>query len=144
MRRDTGRAMSQENVELVRRLYAEGPLVGLALSPEDEEAVLDRLFRDYYDEQFEIRMPAAYPEGEQVLRGRHGMSQLLAMLRDTWTQFRCLSALLPKAVRAASRPSVERPISGPFVTVACRPFRSTWIVRRPSKPWGCRSRRCRK
>jgi ketosteroid isomerase-like protein len=80
--------MSQENVELVRRLYAEGPLVGLAVSPEDEQAILDRLFRDYYDERFEIRMPAAYPEGEQVLRGRHGMAQLLAMLRDTWTQFR--------------------------------------------------------
>ena len=73
MRRDTGRAMSQENVELVRCLYAEGPLVGLALSPEDEQAVLDRLFRDYYDEQFEIRMPAAYPEGAGASGStRHG------------------------------------------------------------------------
>src|SRR5215211_1963965 len=80
--------MSQENVELVRRLYAEGPLLGIAASPDDERAIVDRLFREYYDDQLEIRMPADYPEGEQVLRGREGMAQLLAMLRDTWTEFR--------------------------------------------------------
>lgn len=33
-------------------------------------------------------MPADYPEGEQVLRGRAGMTRLFAMLRDTWTEFR--------------------------------------------------------
>ena len=77
-------------MEIVRRLYAEGPLLGggLAVSPDDERSIIDRLFREYYDEQLEIRMPADYPEGEQVLRGREGMAQLLAMLRDTWTEFR--------------------------------------------------------
>jgi ketosteroid isomerase-like protein len=80
--------MSQENVELVRRLYAEGPLLGMAVSPDDERAVVDRLFREYYDEQLEIRMPADYPEGEQVFRGRDSIAQLLAMLRETWTEFR--------------------------------------------------------
>jgi ketosteroid isomerase-like protein len=33
-------------------------------------------------------MPADYPEGEQVLRGREGSAQLLALLRDTWAEFR--------------------------------------------------------
>lgn len=80
-------AMSQENVELVRRLYAEGPF-RLALNADDERALFDRLFRDYYDENVAIRMPADYPEGELVLRGRDGLAQLLAMLRDTWTEFR--------------------------------------------------------
>ena len=87
--RDGGilRAMSQQNVEIVRRIYAEGPF-RLALGPDEERALIDRLFRDYYHERFEIRMPADYPEGEQVLRGREGLAQLLAMLRDTWTEFR--------------------------------------------------------
>jgi ketosteroid isomerase-like protein len=80
--------MSHENVELVRRAYKDGGPVVLPLSRDDERAVVDRLFRDCYDEQLEIRMPADYPEGEEILRGRDGMTQLFAMLRDTWTEFR--------------------------------------------------------
>ncbi len=33
-------------------------------------------------------MPADYPEGEQVLRGREGMVGVVALLRETWTEFR--------------------------------------------------------
>ena len=80
--------MSQENVEIVRRLYAEGGPFALPLSPDDERALLDRLFREFYDERVEIRMPADYPEGEQVLWGREGMVGVIAMLRETWTEFR--------------------------------------------------------
>jgi ketosteroid isomerase-like protein len=80
--------MSHENVELVRRAYEDGGPVVLPLSLDDERAVVDRLFRDCYDEQLEIRMPADYPEGEEILRGREGMAQLFAMLRETWTEFR--------------------------------------------------------
>jgi len=80
--------MSHENVELVRRAYEGGGPVVLPLSLDDERAVVDRLFRDCYDEQLEIRMPADYPEGEEILRGREGMAQLFAMLRETWTEFR--------------------------------------------------------
>ena len=39
-------------------------------SPEDEAALLDRLFDEYYDEQLEVWMPADYPEGEQIYVGR--------------------------------------------------------------------------
>ena len=80
--------VSQENVEIVRRLYAEGGPFALPLSPDDERALLDRLFREFYDERLEVRMPADYPEGEQVLWGREGMVGLIAMLRETWTVFR--------------------------------------------------------
>ncbi len=80
--------MSRENVAIVRRLYAEGGPLALPLSADDEVALLDRLFGEYYEEHCEIRMPADYPEGEQVLRGRDGMTRLLAMLRETWTVFR--------------------------------------------------------
>jgi len=80
--------MSRENVEIVRRLYADGGPFALPLSADDERALLDRLFREFYDERVEIRMPADYPEGEQVLWGRDGMVGVLAMLRETWTEFR--------------------------------------------------------
>jgi ketosteroid isomerase-like protein len=80
--------MSRENIELVRRLYAQGGPFALPLSPEEEGVLIDRLFEEFYDEQVEIRMPADYPEGEQVHVGRRGMAELIAMLRDSWTEFR--------------------------------------------------------
>jgi ketosteroid isomerase-like protein len=80
--------MSRENTELVRRLYAEQGPFALPLSPEEEGVLLTRLFGEFYDEQLEVRMPADYPEGEQVHVGRRGMGDLIASLRDSWTEFR--------------------------------------------------------
>jgi ketosteroid isomerase-like protein len=80
--------MSQEDVDLVSRLYEEGGPFALPLGPDEEQALLDRLFRDFYDEQVETHMPADYPEGEQVLVGRRGMTEVIAQLRDSWTSWR--------------------------------------------------------
>jgi ketosteroid isomerase-like protein len=77
--------MSREDVDLVSRLYAEGGPFSLPLSQDEEAALLDRTFGRFYDEQVEIRMPSDYPEGEQVLVGRRGMSDVIALLRDSWT-----------------------------------------------------------
>jgi uncharacterized protein len=75
--------MSKENVEIVRSLYETGMLVTAG------PAEIERIFRDYpVDEQFELRLPPDYPEGEPVFRGRAGMAQVLAMLRDTWSEWR--------------------------------------------------------
>ena len=81
--------MAREDVELVRRVYeVDGPF-WLPLSPEEERVLLDELFGgDLYEEQFEVRMPPDYPEGEQLLVGRAGMERLIAMLRDSWTAWR--------------------------------------------------------
>jgi ketosteroid isomerase-like protein len=84
----TDSAMSEGNVELVRRLYADGGPFSLPMSPDEERALLDLLFGEHYVEQFEVRMPPDYPEGAQLLYGRQGMSRLLAMLRDSWTEWR--------------------------------------------------------
>jgi ketosteroid isomerase-like protein len=70
--------MSQENVELARRLYAEGDLLHATTEQ------IDRVFRDDLDENFEFRLPGDYPEGEPVFRGRDGVDQLAAMLSETW------------------------------------------------------------
>ncbi len=75
--------MSQQNLELARRAYAtEGDL--LHTPPEQ----IDRAFREYVDERFEFRLPPDYPEGELVFRGRDGISQLIAMLSETWGEWR--------------------------------------------------------
>jgi ketosteroid isomerase-like protein len=79
--------MSREEVELVRRLYADGGPFALPMEPDEERVLLDHLFREYYDEQVEVRMPPDYPEGEQVLYGKQGMSRVVGMLRDSWTKW---------------------------------------------------------
>ena len=79
--------MSQENVELVRRLYVATP--GLRDSvPAEDPGFLDRIFRDFFDEDFMVRMPPEYPEGSRVLQGREGMMAFLAMLREAWSEWR--------------------------------------------------------
>lgn len=71
--------MSAENVELVQRLYAEGDL----LRTTGEQ--IDRVFREDFDENFEFRLPADYPEGEPVFRGRAGIDELRDMLSEPGT-----------------------------------------------------------
>ena len=82
--------MSQENVEIVRRWYAFLPDVADVDAAEDQ-AILDQAFRDYLDEEYEVRLPADYPdypEGEPVFRGRDGLLRFAAMLRDAWSEWR--------------------------------------------------------
>ncbi len=78
--------MSQ-NVELVRRWYAFLPDLANAAAA-DDQTILDRAFRDYLDEEYEVRLPADYPEGELVFRGREGLIRFAAMLRDVWSEWR--------------------------------------------------------
>ena len=73
--------MSQENVDLARRVYAEGDLLHATTEQ------IDRAFREDLDEDFEFRLPPDYPEGELVFRGRDGIDQLIAMLRETWGEW---------------------------------------------------------
>jgi ketosteroid isomerase-like protein len=75
------------NMELVRRWYALLPSLG-GTDPNDDSAFFDRMFRDYLDEEYELRLPGGYPEGEPAFRGREGLAQLLAMLRDSWAEWR--------------------------------------------------------
>jgi ketosteroid isomerase-like protein len=74
--------MSQENVAIVRRLYMESPLFEVT----DEQ--IDSMFGEYVDEGFEIHLPPGYPEGQLVFRGREGIDQLRAMLKETWDEWR--------------------------------------------------------
>ncbi len=79
--------MSHENVEFVRRWYASLPDLR-DTDPAEDRAFTDRVFREYLDEGWELRLPGGYPEGTPVFRGREGLAQLAAMLRDTWAEWR--------------------------------------------------------
>jgi ketosteroid isomerase-like protein len=76
-----------QNIELVRRWYAWLPSLR-DTDPSDDSAFVDRAFRDYLDEEYELRLPGGYPEGEPAFRGREGVAQLAAMLRDAWAEWR--------------------------------------------------------
>jgi ketosteroid isomerase-like protein len=75
--------VSRENVQIVRTLYELGgdPFNAAA-------GQVDQVFRDHLDEQFEVRLPSDYPEGEPVFRGRAGVEEMFAMLADTWGKWR--------------------------------------------------------
>ena len=70
------------NVDIVRELYDLGSLL------EAEPEVVNRLGGEYADDEFEVHLPADYPEGEQVFRGREGMTALTAALRELWSEWR--------------------------------------------------------
>jgi ketosteroid isomerase-like protein len=76
----------QANVELIRGFLAWLPNV--VVRPDDDQALIDRAFRDYLDQGFEVRLAADYPEGSAVFNGRDGLSRYAAWVRDSWSEFR--------------------------------------------------------
>jgi ketosteroid isomerase-like protein len=78
--------MSQENVEIVRGWYASLPDLR-DIDPSEDQAFIDRAFREYLDEGWELRLPTGYPEGQPIFRGRKGVAALAAMLRDAWAEW---------------------------------------------------------
>jgi ketosteroid isomerase-like protein len=79
--------VSLENVDLVLRWYAFLPDLANAEAT-DDQMILDQAFRDYVDEEYEVRLPGDYPEGELAFRGREGLVRFAAMLRDIWSEWR--------------------------------------------------------
>jgi ketosteroid isomerase-like protein len=78
--------VSHENVEVVREWYA-SLLDRMVIDPTEEAGLVDRAFRDYLDEDFELWLPD-YPEGEPRFRGREGVGQYVAWLRGAWFEWR--------------------------------------------------------
>jgi ketosteroid isomerase-like protein len=40
------------------------------------------------DARFELHLPATYPEGEQVFRGRNGLKRWTAVTKEVWDEWR--------------------------------------------------------
>ena len=79
--------MSEEHVEVVRRWLAWLPDLR-DVDPADDDAAIEQAFRDYLDEEFEIRIPSYYPEETPVFKGREGVARYAAWLRDSWSHWR--------------------------------------------------------
>jgi ketosteroid isomerase-like protein len=80
---DHARAASADNVDVVRRVYR-----AIDDMFSDRPGALDRAFRDCLDEGFELLLPATYPEGARVLRGRDGMRRWVATTKEIWEEWR--------------------------------------------------------
>ena len=78
--------MSQ-NVELVRRWYALSPDLR-DVDPNDPAIFDDAFVHGRLDEEFELRLPGDYPEGQSIFRGREGFRRLLVMMRYVWAEWR--------------------------------------------------------
>lgn len=74
-------------MELVRRWYSLLPSLK-DMAPADDPAFADRAFGEFLDDGYELRLPSGYPEGEPIFTGREGFAQMVAMLRDAWSQWR--------------------------------------------------------
>ncbi|MGZ5313469.1 MAG: nuclear transport factor 2 family protein [Solirubrobacterales bacterium] len=69
--------MSEENVDVVRKLYE-------LFARRD----LDAAFPDYADPSIELRVPPLYPDTPEVFRGREGIERWIAMIDEVWAEWR--------------------------------------------------------
>jgi ketosteroid isomerase-like protein len=69
--------MSQENVEIVRKLYE-------LFASRDVAAA----FPDYADPNLELRVPPLYPDTPEVFRGREGAESWIQMIDEAWAEWR--------------------------------------------------------
>ncbi len=69
--------MSQENVEVVRKLYE-------LFASRDVAAA----FPDHADPNLELRVPPLYPDTPEVFRGREGVESWIQMIDDAWAEWR--------------------------------------------------------
>src|SRR6266545_533876 len=75
--------MSEENVEVARRLYS--------LAPDAEGIVrgdYDEIFLDYFHPDVEVVPPAAYPDTESSYRGEEGMRRWFRQMEEIWDDWR--------------------------------------------------------
>jgi ketosteroid isomerase-like protein len=68
--------MSQENVEIARKLYEFFASRELAAA-----------FPDYAHPDLEVRVPPVYPDAPKVFRGREGIEAWTAMVDEVWAEW---------------------------------------------------------
>jgi ketosteroid isomerase-like protein len=75
--------MSQENVEIVRRVYSLGAdAAGIVRGDYDD------VLRDYFDPDCELLPPRAYPDVESSYRGVEGLRRWFGQMDEIWNDFR--------------------------------------------------------
>lgn len=80
---DTCAGMSQENVEIVRRVYSlRADPLGIARGDYDD------VFRTYFDPEYEVVPPSAYPDVESSYRGADALRRWFQQMNEIWDDFR--------------------------------------------------------
>ncbi len=133
--------MSQENVEIVRAAFE-------AWNAGDMDAL-----RELYDPDVIVRAAEGWPEPGPFV-GREAVMRQLEQLRETWDAdaLEPISDFIDGADRVAVRFIWRGAGHGPDVELGddgrlhgaqgqdLRPWSSSGITRKPSKPWGCPSK----
>src|SRR5436190_18424969 len=75
--------MSEENVEVARRLYSLRPdAAGIVRGDFDD------VFLDYFDPDVEIVPPLSYPDTESSYRGQEGVRRWFQQMDEIWDDWR--------------------------------------------------------
>jgi ketosteroid isomerase-like protein len=75
--------MSRENVEIVRRVYSlRADVGGIARGEYDE------VFHEYFDPEYELVPPFAYPDAESSYRGEGALRRWFQQMNEIWDDFR--------------------------------------------------------
>jgi ketosteroid isomerase-like protein len=136
--------MSQENVEVVEAVFE-------AWNTGNMDAL-----RELYHPDAILRMPEGWPEPGPYV-GREAVMRQWEQQRETWDAdaLELLSDFLDAADRVAVRfiwhgagygpeANIEATTSSWCARAGSSTRSSSGITRRPSKPWACRGRRCRR
>ena len=140
--RDTARAMSEENVKIVRAAFD-------ALNAADMDAL-----RELYDPDVVVRTVKNWPEPGPYV-GREAAVRFHEQLGDTWDDHTVvpISDFIDAGDRVAVRyiwrgaghgPEMNMEVTLVFTMRKGKIVLQEFFWRRPSKPPGCRSRRCRR
>jgi ketosteroid isomerase-like protein len=54
----------------------------------DPDGPANALLRELVAEQFELHLPATYPEGAQVFRGQEGLERWNVKIKEVWDEWR--------------------------------------------------------
>ena len=75
--------MSEENVEIARRLYSIAPdAAGVVRGDYDD------VFLDYFHPDYELVPPSAYPDTESSYRGKEGVRRWYRQMEEIWDDWR--------------------------------------------------------
>ena len=148
--------MSQENVEMVRGLWEQFKGVDFTAIDWDDEAIREMIER-FYSPEVELRWSTTSPEA-RVYRGREGVIQAFREWVEPFSEYyvepldfievgdRVVVPNRQWGIGSASGIPVEGEFTWSLKSgiTRSRGSMSTTLSTKPSKPPGCRSRRCRR
>jgi ketosteroid isomerase-like protein len=82
----TSREREAARIELMREAYR-----FIEDIQEGRRQDFDDGYGEWFDERFELLLPASYPEGAQEFRGRAGLRRWIAVIQEIWDEWRLIA-----------------------------------------------------